>query len=82
MPDPDERTPAGVLLVEDDPADVLMIRGAFDEHATRSPLRVVGDGDQALQFLHQEGEFSGVPRPGLVLLDLNLPRRNGLGGPR
>jgi len=78
VPDPDERTPADVLLVEDDPADVLMIRDAFDEHATRSPLHVVGDGHQALQFLRQEGEFSGVPRPGLVLLDLNLPRRNGL----
>ena len=72
------RAPADVLLVEDDPADVLMTREAFEQHPVRSPLHVVGDGEQALEFLRQSGEFAGAPRPGLILLDLNLPRRNGL----
>ena len=72
------RAPADVLLVEDDPADVLMTREAFEQHQVRSPLHVVGDGEQALEFLRQSGEFAGAPRPGLILLDLNLPRRNGL----
>ena len=67
-----------MLLVEDDPADVLMTREAFEQHQVRSPLHVVGDGEQALEFLRQSGEFAGAPRPGLILLDLNLPRRNGL----
>ena len=72
------RAPADVLLVEDDPADVLMTREAFEHHQVRSPLHVVGDGEQALEFLRRSGEFAGAPRPGLILLDLNLPRRNGL----
>jgi CheY-like chemotaxis protein len=67
-----------VLLVEDDPADVLMTTEAFEQHRILSPLHVVGDGEQALQFLRRAGEFSEAPRPGLILLDLNLPRRNGL----
>ena len=69
--------PTDVLLVEDDPADVLMTREAFEQHQIRSPLHVVGDGEQALQFLRQSGEFTGAPRPGLILLDLNLPRMDG-----
>lgn len=72
------QTPADVLLVEDDPADALMVQEAFGEYAVRSQLHVVTDGEQALQFLRQEGRFSDVPRPGLVMLDLNLPRLNGL----
>lgn len=67
-----------VLLVEDDPGDVLMTREAFEHHKIRNQLHVVNDGEQALQFLHQTGDYASAPRPGLILLDLNLPRRDGL----
>jgi len=66
-----------VLLVEDDPGDILMTREAFQHHKIQNKLHVVTDGEQALQFLHQTGEYTGAPRPGLILLDLNLPRRSG-----
>jgi CheY-like chemotaxis protein len=67
-----------VLLVEDDPGDVLMTTEAFELSPMHSTLHVVGDGEQAMRFLRRAGEFTGAPRPGLILLDLNLPRRNGL----
>jgi CheY-like chemotaxis protein len=67
-----------VLLVEDDPGDVLMTKEAFEHYKIRNVLHVVTDGEQALQFLRQTGDYSGAPRPGLILLDLNLPRRDGL----
>ena len=67
-----------VLLVEDDPGDVLMTREAFEHHRISNQLHVVNDGEEALQFLRQTGEYAGAPRPGLILLDLNLPRRDGL----
>jgi CheY-like chemotaxis protein len=66
-----------VLLVEDDPGDILMTREAFQHHKIQNKLHVVTDGEQALQFLRRAGEYAGVPRPGLILLDLNLPRRSG-----
>ena len=76
-------SPAGlrvidVLLVEDDPGDVLMTTEAFELSPIHGTLHVVGDGEQAMRFLRRTGEFTGAPRPGLILLDLNLPRRNGL----
>ena len=66
-----------VLLVEDDPGDILMTREAFQHHKIQNKLHVVTDGEQALQFLRQTGEYTGAPRPDLILLDLNLPRRSG-----
>ena len=67
-----------VLLIEDDPGDVLMTTEAFELSPVHSTLHVVSDGEQALRFLRRAGEFTGTPRPRLILLDLNLPRRNGL----
>ena len=69
--------PVVVLLVEDDPGDVLMIREAFDENKVRNELHVCSDGEDALLFLRQEPPHEDAPRPDLVLLDLNLPRRDG-----
>ena len=67
-----------VLLVEDDAGDVLMTREAFEHYKIRNTLHVVTDGEQAIQFVRQEGEYADAPRPGLIMLDLNLPRRDGL----
>jgi CheY-like chemotaxis protein len=67
-----------VLMVEDDEGDVLMTREAFEYYKISNRLHVVPDGEQALQFLRRTGPHAGAPRPGLILLDVNLPRRSGL----
>src|SRR5260370_28855800 len=74
----DESRVIDVLLVGDDDGDVLMTREAFEYYKIRNRLHVVSDGDQALQFLRRTGPFADAPRPGLILLDVNLPRRSGL----
>jgi CheY-like chemotaxis protein len=66
-----------VLLVEDDPGDVLMAREAFEYHKIANELHVVSDGVEAIKFLRREAPYEDAPRPGLVLLDLNLPRKDG-----
>ena len=70
-------TAIDVLLVEDDPGDVLMTREAFEEHKLRNTLHVVNDGVEAVSFLRREGDYADAPRPGLILLDLNLHRKDG-----
>ena len=67
-----------VLMVDDDDGDVLMTREAFDYYKVRNRLHVVTDGEQALQFLRRQGSYADAPRPGLILLDVNLPRVSGL----
>ncbi|CAJ65415.1 MULTISPECIES: response regulator [Frankia] len=67
-----------VLLVEDDPGDVLMTREAFADDRINGRLHVVNDGIEAMAFLRREAPFTDVPSADLVLLDLNLPRRNGI----
>ena len=69
---------AEVLLVEDDAGDVLLTREALAQHHLDVQLHVVGDGEEAIRFVCRTGGFAGAPRPALVLLDLNLPRRGGL----
>ena len=75
MTEPEVRC-INVLLVEDDPGDVLMTREAFDEYL-HNRLDVVTDGAAAMTYLRKEPPYADTPRPDLVLLDLNLPRRDG-----
>ena len=72
MSQPTESHPIVVLLVEDDPGDVVLIQEAFEHNKVRNRLHVVGDGVEAMAFLRDGGE-----RPDLILLDLNLPRKDG-----
>jgi CheY-like chemotaxis protein len=76
----EDGAPIEVLLVEDDPGDVMMTQEALSE-LTRpqlaSRLTVVSDGDEALSYLRREGQYTEAVRPDLILLDLNLPRRDG-----
>ena len=66
-----------VLLVEDNEPDVRLAREALREAKVHTNLHVAYDGVEALTFLRQQGEHAGAPRPDLVLLDLNLPRKDG-----
>ncbi|HUE97028.1 MAG TPA: response regulator [Longimicrobiaceae bacterium] len=70
-------TPVEILLVEDNPGDVRLTREAFKDAKVRNNLHVVDDGVKALEFLRSEGEYAAAPRPDLILLDLNLPRKGG-----
>ncbi len=66
-----------ILLVEDNPGDIRLTREALKERPTKHRLHVVEDGDLALDFLQNSGVFADAPRPDLILLDLNLPKRSG-----
>jgi CheY-like chemotaxis protein len=70
-------TPIDVLLVEDDPADELITREAFQDNKIGNTLYVVRDGQEALDFLFRRGPFADAVRPDLILLDLNLPKYDG-----
>jgi chemotaxis family two-component system response regulator Rcp1 len=66
-----------ILLVEDNPGDVRLTREALAEAGVDNQLAVVQDGVEAMEYLYREGSYQNVKRPDLVLLDLNLPRKNG-----
>lgn len=66
-----------ILIVEDNPGDVELAREALDTNKIRNNLHVAEDGEEALKFLRKEGEYNDVPRPDLILLDLNLPKKDG-----
>ena len=72
-----EGEPVEILLVEDDPGDVLITREALSSAKVRNTLHVVHDGVEAMAFLRREGQYADMPRPDMVLLDLNLPRKPG-----
>jgi two-component system response regulator len=69
--------PLGVLLVEDDPGDVLIAQEALAAGRLSTRLNVVNDGAEAISYLRRTGEFIDVERPDLILLDLNLPKMTG-----
>ena len=69
--------PIDVLLVEDDPADELITREAFQDNKIGNTLYVVRDGQEALDFLFRRGQYQDAVRPDLILLDLNLPKYDG-----
>lgn len=69
--------PVHILLVEDNPADARLTQEAIRDTEFRYQLHLAEDGEEAMEFLYQEGEFADVPRPDLILLDLNLPGMDG-----
>ena len=69
--------PIDILLVEDNPADVRLTREALREAKVLNALHVVEDGFQALDFLHKRGPYANCPAPDMILLDLNLPKKDG-----
>jgi CheY-like chemotaxis protein len=69
--------PIDILLIEDNPADVRLTQEAFRDAKVQNRLHVVGDGVEAMAFLRRQGSFSSIPSPDLIILDLNLPRKDG-----
>jgi len=69
--------PVEILLVEDNAGDVGLIEEVFEEAKIRNNIHVAEDGEEAISFLHGKGKFSGSPRPDIIILDLNLPKKDG-----
>lgn len=70
-------TPIDILLVEDSPTDALLTKHALAHAKLINRLHIVDDGVKAMQFLYRQEQYADAPRPHLILLDLNLPRKNG-----
>ena len=70
-------TPIEILLVEDNPGDVRLTKEALKENKVSNNLHVVSDGVEAMKFLHRADDYTDSPRPDLILLDLNLPKKDG-----
>jgi len=69
-----------ILMAEDDPDDCMLVQRAFEQARLANPLRIVEDGEQLMDYLYHRGEYGApgaAPRPGLILLDLNMPRKDG-----
>ncbi len=80
MSDDKKHEPICILMADDDPADVLLTRKAFQANRLRNPFRSVSSGDELLCYLRREGDYANVdlyPWPGLILLDLNMPGKDG-----
>ncbi|AMV26857.1 Response regulator rcp1 [Gemmata sp. SH-PL17] len=76
----DRSKPITILMADDDPDDRQLTREAFEENHLANDLRFVEDGEELLDYLNQRGKFAGegaAPLPGLILLDLNMPRKDG-----
>jgi len=69
--------PVEILMLEDNPADVRLVMEALKESKLLNTVSVVEDGVEAMAFLRREGKYAGAPRPDAILLDLNLPRKDG-----
>ena len=77
MNEQERTTPVEILLVEDNPGDVRLTQEALKESKVTNNLSVAEDGVEALAFLKREGKYTDAPRPDLLLLDLNLPKKDG-----
>ncbi len=75
--DPTRGHPIDILIVEDNPGDIRLIIEALREFKINNRLHTAEDGEEAVDFLYKRGKYTGVPRPDLILLDLNLPRKDG-----
>ena len=73
----DKIRPVEILLVEDSPTDALLAKEALEYSKVANHLHIVVDGVEALDFLRRQGKHANAPRPDLILLDLNLPKRDG-----
>ncbi len=77
MNSPSAAEPVQILLVEDSPGDIRLTREVLRDAKIANELHIVGDGEEAMAFLRREGYHAGMQRPDLILLDLNLPRKDG-----
>jgi CheY-like chemotaxis protein len=74
------RAPRAILFADDDPDDRMLVRDAFEESRLECDLRCVEDGEELIDYLHRRGKYASAldtPRPALILLDLNMPRKDG-----